>query len=204
MTQGLLLDCAVYHLHGNGPIHLSRCIYMSTKVESVSPNEIQDRLYYVMTNRRCMAVIIKKTYINTCQQFSRVRMWDSSAISYRHRSWRDKTDVRHHGRKLRVSVGWLMQTTLGCDLVVQHLVSRSNSSPSLLFRDTNWQAQPRVEWTWRLKSVLRSGGAISRSGLRHVDRIAYGKLHCLQDICNLDKLRISVPYDANPASTSLK
>lgn len=41
MTQGLLEDCAVYHLHGTGPIHFSRCIYMSTIVESVSPNQIR-------------------------------------------------------------------------------------------------------------------------------------------------------------------
>lgn len=104
-----------------------------------------------------------------------------------------------------MSVSWLMQTTLRHDLVVQHLmVSTSNSSPSLFFRDTNWQAQPRPERAWRLKTVLLSGGAISRSELRHVDKIAYGKLCCLQDTCNLDKLRSSVPYGANPASTSLK
>lgn len=74
MTQGLLEDYAVYHLHGTGPMHLSRCVYISIIVESVSPNQIQDRLYYVMTNQRWMAVIIKETCINTCQQFSRVRM----------------------------------------------------------------------------------------------------------------------------------
>jgi len=71
MTQGLLLECVVYHLHGNGPIHLSRCLHVSIIVESVSSNQIQNRLYYVMANRRCMAVKIKKKYI-TCQQFSSI------------------------------------------------------------------------------------------------------------------------------------
>lgn len=74
MTQGLLSECAVYHLHGTGPIHLSRCLCMSIIVESVSSNQIQNRLYYVMADRRCMAVRIKKKYIDTCQQLSRARM----------------------------------------------------------------------------------------------------------------------------------
>lgn len=74
MTQGLLLECAVYHLHGTGSIHISRCLCMSIIVESVSLNQMQNRLYYVMANWRCTAVRIKKKYINTCQQFSRARM----------------------------------------------------------------------------------------------------------------------------------
>lgn len=49
------------------------------------------------------------------------------------------------------------------------------------------------------KNVFIFGGAISRSGLRHVDKTAYGKLLCLQCICNSDKLKSSVPYDVNPA-----
>lgn len=36
--------------------------------------------------------------------------------------------------------------------------------------------------------------------MRDVVEIVYGKLHCLQHICNFDKLRSAVPYDANPAS----
>lgn len=119
MTQGLLLECAVYHLHGTGPIHLSRCLYISIIVESVSSDQIQNRLYYVMANWRCMAVRIKKNTSTLANSFHALECETAQLfliISI------GKTDVRHHGGKLLVSVGLLMETTLRHDLVVQNLV----------------------------------------------------------------------------------
>lgn len=69
-----MLEYAVYHLHGIGPTHLYRCLYMSILVEPFSSNQIEKRLYYTVANWRCMAVRIRKKIINSCQQFSWARM----------------------------------------------------------------------------------------------------------------------------------
>lgn len=160
-------------------------------VQLFSWNQIEKRLYYAVNNWRCIEVRIKKKFINSCQQFSWARMWDCTATSYGKNRWRDKTDiVRYRGGKLLVHACLLMGTTPKYDFMVQTLVSTSNllsvSSGTLIDSSAK---KTRIERIRSLKNMFIFEGTISRSGLRHVDMIASGKLQCLKHICNLDKLR---------------